>query len=71
MTTWCYRIVRKKIVDGEYYGVYEAYYEDGNLTMVTLESIAPYGDTLEELTMDLAYMLEALKKPVLNYEDIP
>ena len=37
----------------------------------TVDPIGPAGDTLKELRQDLAYMLAALRLPVLNYEDIP
>ena len=70
--TWNYRIVRKDTTDGEYYGVHEVYYDsDGNTEKATVDPIGPAGDTLKELRQDLAYMLAALRLPVLNYEDIP
>jgi len=74
--TWNYRVVKKTNTGydnlEEYYGIHEVYYsEEGVPEMVTVEPVGPAGDTLEELKQDLAYMLEALKKPVLDYEDIP
>ncbi len=73
--TWSYRVVRKIETGydnlGEYYGIHEVYYDDdGKPEMVTVDPIGPAGDTLKELKCDLAYMLDALKKPVLDYEDI-
>ena len=70
--TWNYRVIRKDTTDGEYYGIFEVYYDSsGNPEMVTVDPIGPAGDTPKELRQDLAYMLAALRLPVLNYEDIP
>ena len=66
--TWNYRII-KKDVD---YSIHEVYYtEDGKPEMVTVEPIAPYGETYIEFLGDFGYYLDAITKPVLNFEDIP
>jgi len=64
--TWNYRIVKKD----EHYGIYEVYYSDGKPEAVTMESIAPFGDTFEELVGDFSYMIAAFGEPVLDYEEI-
>lgn len=69
--TWNYRVVRKQTADGEYYGIHEVYYDsDGNPEMVTVEPVAPCGDTLQELVDDMRYYIIAVSRPVLDYEDI-
>jgi len=50
--------------------LFEVYYDDaGKPTNITRDPVAPGGDTLEEVRSDLEHMLDALKKPVLNYDD--
>ena len=72
MTTWSYRVVKKTSGCEEFYGVHEVYYtEDGKPEMVTVEAVGPVGDTVKELRQELAYMLRALRMPILDYEDIP
>ena len=73
--TWNYRVIRKTETGydnlGEFFGIHEVYYDDdGNPEMVTVEPIGPAGDTFEELLSDVECMVAALKKPVLNYDDI-
>ena len=69
--TWNYRII-KEVVPGfgeelvDAYGVHEVYYDaEGKPTMCS-EAIQPYGETLDELKVDLERMMEAFEKPVLD-----
>ena len=72
---WNYRVVRKQTYRGKpimievQYAIHEAYYDGDKPTSITTDHMAPYGETLEELKNDLSYMLAALEKPVLNWED--
>lgn len=72
--TWNYRVIRKRHhfpgqPDHEELGIHEVYYdEDGNPASVTMDSMKPSGNTLEELAADLRYMVAALNKPILEYD---
>lgn len=72
---WNYRVVRKEYlhIDGsveEYFGIHEVYYEnyDNSKMSATETPIAPEGETISELKSTLTLMLEALEKPVLDYD---
>lgn len=67
--TWNYRVVRKFTEQREtYYQIHEVYYnEDGKIMSMTENGIAPLGETTTELQLELTRMLDALKKPVLDY----
>ena len=69
--SWNYRVVSYTDVEGEtHLGIHEVYYDkDGRPSMYTESAMAPYGETLEELTKDLEHMRVALTKPVLTEED--
>ena len=75
MSGWNYRVVSRTIKTPsethEFYAIYEVFYSDDdrpNASSVT--PTYPCGDSLEELTADMAHYMDALKKPVLRYEDI-
>ena len=74
MGHWNHRVVRRTYDQGksqEVQGFYihEAYYGiDGDNPAITVEPIAPCGESVEELRKDLHQMLRALDKPVLDYE---
>ena len=73
MSTWNYRVLeRKDKKTGEKtYAIHEVYYnENGNPDGCTKNSIAPMGESLEELKGDIEYYLRALKKPVLVYDSL-
>lgn len=69
--SWNHRVV--KYTDGEgttHFGVHEVYYDkEGRPSMYTESAMSPYGETLEELQLDLERMLGALTKPVLTDDD--
>ena len=56
---------------GEFYSIHEAYYNKGNdkARSITETSVLPVGEDVKELRWILERMLEALDKPVLDYED--
>ncbi len=65
MTVWNHRIIKSE--EG-YYGIHEVFYDDSGRPVVMTEgSVAPFGETVDELSADLDYMMEALAKPVLEY----
>lgn len=68
---WDYRVVRRKEPDGtEIYSICEAY-SDRNSKIFALSQVSPMGDTIDDLKHDMAWMVEALKKPVLDAGSIP
>ena len=70
MTYWTYRVMRKPINNEFEYGIYEVYMdEDNNIQNWTEESVAPWGDTPEELSECLKMFALALTKPILDYRD--
>ena len=73
--SWNYRVVRKRVYMGKTmnsevrFAIHETYYDSDKPVSITTDPMEPYGETLEELKNDLAYMVAALEKPVLNWED--
>lgn len=63
--SWENRVLNR---DG-YLGIYDVYYRNDNLQTCTENPIAVTGKTIKELREKLQDMLEALDKPVLNYDD--
>lgn len=74
--TWDYRIVRRSYSDPDdgvsmQYDIHEAYYDDSNDSkpnLITVDGVPPTGETLQELKTDLAHMILAFDRPVLDYE---
>ena len=67
MTTWTYRVIRRK--EGEYvsFGIHEVYdYDDEYGEGWTMDQCHPLGESVDELADDLRMMLAALNKPVLE-----
>ena len=65
--TWNYRVIKHTTDDVIYYGIHEVYYDDKQEpSSYSEDSIAPYGQTLEEIKSDLEKMVTALSKPVLD-----
>lgn len=68
--TWNYRVFEKKHEERKEpcssFDIREVFYQtDGEIYGYT-DSVAPYGETLEELETNLHLFLEALKKPPLT-----
>jgi hypothetical protein len=72
---WNHRVVRHhtKNIMGDPdvgYAIHEVYYDDdGSIRGMTQDAVSPYGDTPEELKDDLERMLEAISKPILDFDD--
>ena len=65
--TWNYRMVRRN----DYIEIYEVYYNDeGESIMVTESAVAVGGEDEAEVMGDMKHYLEAIAKPVLEYDDI-
>lgn len=71
--SWNYRVVKTvtKIPLGDTdisYGIYEVYYDENGDIVNISESLAhPISDDLEGLQWNLERMMEACKKPVIDY----
>lgn len=71
--TWNYRVVRRpsSFEGGEtFLAIHEAYYPKNSdkSDSITEEAARVLGDDLEGLRRTLQKMLEALEKPILDYE---
>ena len=67
---WTYVVVRRPRGDGDgdFFAIHELHTGEGKKGL-TVEPVAPQGDTLEELGEDLKMMMAALKKPPVDYKD--
>lgn len=74
--TWNYRVVRQVEIDERgreevCYGIHEVYYdEDGVPTTCTVNPVAPFGESPDELAEDMDRMRKALEEPVLDIDSI-
>ena len=72
--SWNYRVIRKDTGHSEepyYYQIHEVYYdEDGEVESWSEDPIKPGGTDLPELGGDLGYMVTALSKPALIWEEL-
>lgn len=69
--SWNHRIVSYTDAEGTtHFGIHEVYYNhSGFPEMYTESSVAPYGESLDELRRDMKRMTEALELPVLTDAD--
>lgn len=74
--TWNHRVFKRRnptpLDDSDEYSyqIHECFYEDdGTINGYTVEGIAAYGSSLEELRANLQQMLDACDKQVLIYEE--
>jgi len=73
--SWNYRVMKRKTKDTneeivEFLEIHEVYYDsEGSIEWYTKNGVSVGGSDLGELRADLAHMLEALKKPILDYEE--
>ncbi|MBI5583099.1 MAG: hypothetical protein HY892_04690 [Deltaproteobacteria bacterium] len=75
---WNFRVVRKRYVDPDTervsytYAIHEAYYDNnGHVGAVTQDSIAPFGENMEELRHSWVMMAAAFGLPIVDFESIP
>lgn len=66
--SWNYRVIRTIDPNGdEYYGIHEVYYDDeGNPVSCTENSVNPIGESVEDLSHTVIYMMRAFTEPVLE-----
>jgi len=72
---WNYQVVKNttKIKGKKYtsYGIREIYFSgNGKMRAFTVDDMAPYGVTKEELLKDLVHMLMAFDKPVVTMTEL-
>ena len=71
MMTWNHRVVHRVIQGDDFYGIHEVFYDDeGRPDMMTERAVGVCGDNLEELQQTLEWMLQAMDKPILEYDEI-
>ena len=71
--TWNLRIIKHTSSSaGDFYGIYEVYYDkDNKLIMHTEDPVDVGGNSLEELIEYQAMLCEAWESPILTPEDFP
>ena len=68
---WNHRVVKKITETGHaFFGIHEVFYEKGNAYMCTDDPVAIISEEPKELRQTLRWMKKALRKPILNYEEI-
>ena len=69
--SWNYRMIEHKNLDGSsWFAIHEVYYDDnGNPKYCSEGPCSAHGEDIETLTTDMSYMMQALKKPTLRYND--
>jgi len=73
---WNYRVMKKESKDcsgeaSEWLELHEVYYDSkGNIEEYSENGICVGGSNLKELELDLLHMFEALKKPVLDADEL-
>lgn len=73
---WNYRVIKRTDDEETFYAVHEVYYEDDDTIISCTENpIAPlFNETIDEpghsLKKDFERQMEALEKPILNWEDM-
>ena len=71
MSHWNHRVVHKEIQCGsekeDWYAIHEVYYDENEkIEGITENSIAPGGNTAEELKNELERMIKCLEKEILE-----
>lgn len=61
---WSFRVIKDTDVNGTYYAISRVYSDDSNIEDLVA---CPIADDFEGLVNQLQEMLEACKKPVLEY----
>ena len=71
MSTWNHRVVRHKGEGQEpdWYAIHEVYYNDvGNITGITANKVAPFGESKSEINSELTNMLAACNKKIIDFD---
>ena len=66
---WNYRVMRQEHEKGEWFGIYEVYYDEGGKIWSWSKSpMEPFGDTPQDLLSSIGLMAMACERPVLEYD---
>lgn len=69
--TWNYRVIKQEHPEGTAYAIYEVYYdEQGTILFISKDPMNPCGKTITDLKNDLKHMRQALKKPILDMDEV-
>lgn len=73
MASWDYRVTVREVDGTHVYEIREIYYDaDDKIVNWSAEPVTPYGgDDASELQEDLQAMLDAFRRGVLRYDDLP
>jgi hypothetical protein len=71
--SWDYRVLRKYERAGGktfvFYEIHEVYYnEHGKVASITEDAVAPYGENISELMIEMSMFLDAFTKPILDFD---
>lgn len=69
--TWNYRMIEHTNRDGSsWFAIHEVYYNDLGVPQYCSEGpCSAHGEDTETLITDMQYMMKALNKPTLRYDD--
>ncbi len=69
--SWNYRVGKRTVEDEEVFGIHTTYYNpDGSIWATSETSTFPLGLNMKELKSDLKKMNDALKKPIIDLDNI-
>lgn len=69
--TWNYRVVHRVVNGEDCFGIHEAYYDgEWNVHSISEKPVDPYGETKEELSIELYRFISALLEPVIEYDSL-
>lgn len=69
--TWNYRVVKRKIQNGQHeFAIYEVYYDEtGKVVSMTQNPLTPACSSEEDLLYELNVMMKAFKEDTLDYDN--
>lgn len=71
MNNWSYCNYRVFCNEDQEFGFIEVYYDDKENIICYSDFVRPYGESIQNLELDLEKMAEALNKPTLFIGDMP
>lgn len=72
---WNHRVMKRVFIEQatgeeiEWYGIHEVYYDNGKVSGFTEDATRVSAEGLDELRQTLEWMLAALDKPTLDYDE--
>ena len=69
--SWNYRVTHRPKSPMEGFQIREVYYNDaGDVVMYSVDGITPFGDLVEELEVDMNYMVDAMNYASVNLDNV-